>query len=129
MLRASGPQRPPSILWAPEFQEKSLLALSTASSPISIDWTQSLPPPSPWTVWNSPVLHHWGSVAPSGFSLGDSCSIFLLPGEEVAVEGQPSSQATAISLTAGTGGWALPPVSALGEREGVEGGEAGREVA
>ena len=44
------------------------------------------------------------------------------------MEGQPSSQATAISLTAGTGGWALP-VSALGEREGVEGGEAGREVA
>ena len=67
-------------------------------------------------------------MAPSGLSLGHSGSIFLLPGEEVAVEGQLSSQATAISLTAGTGGWALP-VSALGEREGVEGGEAGREVA
>ena len=81
------------------------ISLPTASSPISTDWTQSLPPPSPWTVWNSTVLHHWGSEAPSGFSLGDSGSIFLLPGEEVAVEGQPSSQETAISLTAGTGGW------------------------
>lgn len=79
-------------------------------------------------MWNSTDLYHWGSVAPSGFSLGDSGSIFLLPGEEAAVEGQPSSQATAISLTAGTGGWALP-VSALGERAGVEGDEAGREVA
>ena len=44
------------------------------------------------------------------------------------MEGRPSSQATAISLIAGAGGRALP-ASALGEREGVEGGGAGRGVA
>lgn len=33
-----------------------------------------------------------------------------------------------ISLITGSGGWALPS-SVLGEREGVEGGRAGRRVA
>lgn len=59
-----------------------------------------------------------------GFSLGSSSSIFLLLHEGAPWEFQLSSQATAVSLITGCGGWALHS-SALGKREGGQGGREG----